>query len=84
MTWFQSNETGISSSLFARFGTPGLFLFGHVKGKLTGYRSETPSELLVRIRVILAEIPRETLTTVFREWMERLHKCVQVDGEYVG
>jgi hypothetical protein len=48
-----------------------------------GYRVETPSELLVRIRVILVEIPRETLNAVFLEWMERLQKCVQVDGEYV-
>jgi hypothetical protein len=49
-----------------------------------GYRTETPSELLVRIRVILAEIPREILNAVFLEWMERLQKCVQVNGEYVG
>jgi hypothetical protein len=60
-----------------------LFLFGDVKGKLMGYRAETPPELLVRIRVILAEIPRETLNAVFLEWMERLQKCMQVDGEYV-
>jgi hypothetical protein len=49
-----------------------------------GFRAETPSEFLVRVRVILAEIPRETLNTVFLEWVERLQKCVQVDGEYVG
>jgi hypothetical protein len=60
------------------------FLFGYVKGKLMGYRAETPSELLVRIRVILAEIPRGTLSAVFLEWMERLQRCVQVDNEYVG
>jgi hypothetical protein len=42
-------------------------LFGYVKGKLMGYRAGTPSELLVRIRVILAEIPRETLNAVFLE-----------------
>jgi hypothetical protein len=48
------------------------------------YRAETPSELLVRIRVILAEIPREILNTVFLEWMERLRQPVQVDDEYVG
>jgi hypothetical protein len=59
-------------------------LFGYVKGKLMGYRAETPSELLVRIRVVLAEIPRETLNAVLLEWMERLQKCVQVDGKYVG
>jgi hypothetical protein len=35
-----------------------------------GYRAETPSELLVRIRVILAEIPRETSNAVFFEWMD--------------
>jgi hypothetical protein len=49
-----------------------------------GYRAETLSKLLVCIRVILAEIPRETLNAVFLEWMERFQKCVQVDGEYVG
>jgi hypothetical protein len=59
--------------LFARVDTLGLFpffLFGDVKGKLMGYRAETPSELLVRIRVILAEIPRETLNGIFLEWMD--------------
>jgi hypothetical protein len=43
------------------------FLFGYVKGKLMGYRAETPSKLLVRIRVILVEIPREILNAVFLE-----------------
>jgi hypothetical protein len=52
----------LASSDFSRFG--------YLEGKLTGYRAETPSELLVHIRVILAEIPRETLNTVFLEWME--------------
>jgi hypothetical protein len=60
------------------------FVFGYIKGRLMGYRAETPSELLARIRVILEEIPREILNAVFLEWMERLQKCVQVDGEYVG
>jgi hypothetical protein len=40
-------------------------------------------QFLVRIRVILAEIPRETLNAVFLGWMERFQKCLQVDGEYV-
>jgi hypothetical protein len=34
------------------------------------YCAETPSELLVCIRVILVEIPRETLNAVFLEWMD--------------
>jgi hypothetical protein len=49
-----------------------------------GYRAETPSKLLVHIRVILAEIPRETLNAVLLEWMEQLQNCVQVECEYVG
>jgi hypothetical protein len=49
-----------------------------------GSHAETPSEFLVCIRIILADIPRETLNAVFLEWMERLQKCAQVDGEYVG
>jgi hypothetical protein len=61
-----------------------LFLFGYIKETLMGYRAEAPSDLLVRIQVILSEIPRETLNAVFLEWMERLQKCVQVDCEYVG
>jgi hypothetical protein len=41
------------------------FLSGYVKRKPMGYRAETPSDLLVRIQVILAEIPREALKAVF-------------------
>jgi hypothetical protein len=81
----QSNETGTSSPYSPDLAPSDFFLLGYVKGKPMGYRAETPSELLVRIRVILAEIPRETLNAVFSNgWMERLQKCVQVDGEYVG
>jgi hypothetical protein len=50
-----------------------------------GYRAEIPSEILVRIRVILEEIPRETLNAVFLELMdEAIAKWVQVDREDVG
>jgi hypothetical protein len=56
---FQSNEIGNSSPCSLDLATSDFFLFGYIKGKLMGYRAETPSELLVRIRVILAEIPQE-------------------------
>jgi hypothetical protein len=53
------------------------FLFGYVKGKLMGYRAETPSELLVRIRVILAEIPPETLNALFSNgWSDCKNACI--------
>jgi hypothetical protein len=44
---------------------PDFFLFSYINGKLMGYCAETPSELLGRIRVILAEIPPETLNAAF-------------------
>jgi hypothetical protein len=59
-------------------------LFGYLKRKLMGYRAESESELPVRIRVILAEIPREVLNTVFLEWMDRLRKCIDTNGDYVA
>jgi hypothetical protein len=80
----QSNETGTSSSYSPDLAPSDFPIFGYVKGKLMGYRAETPSELLVHIRVILVEIPLETLNAVFLEWMERLQKCVHADCEYVG
>jgi transposase len=60
------------------------FLFGYVKRKLMGYHAESPFELLIRIRVILSEMPRETLNAAFLEWMERLRKCIDTNEEYVG
>jgi hypothetical protein len=80
----QSNETGTLFPYSPDLAPSDFLFFGYVKRKLMGYRAETPSELLVRIRVILAEIPQETLNAVFLEWIERLQKCVQGDGEYVG
>jgi hypothetical protein len=75
---------GTSSPLFTSLAPSDFFLFAHVKGKLMGYHAETPSELLVRIRVVLAEIPRETVNACFLEGIRRLQKYVRVDGEYVG
>jgi hypothetical protein len=43
------------------------FLFGYVKRKLMGYHAERLSELLIQIRIILSEIPREALNAVFLE-----------------
>jgi hypothetical protein len=61
-----------------------VFLFGSVKRKLMGYRAKGESELLVRIRLILAETRRHVLNAVSLEWMDRLHKCIDTDREHVG
>jgi hypothetical protein len=66
----QSTETGTSSPHSPDLPPSNFFLSRYIKGKLMGHLAETPSELLVRIRVILAEIPRETLNAVFLEWMD--------------
>jgi histone-lysine N-methyltransferase SETMAR len=57
------------------------FLVGPVKGKLMGYQADSAAELLVRIQVILADIPPKVLNTVFLEWMQRLQKYIDSDGE---
>jgi hypothetical protein len=60
------------------------FLFGDVKRKLMGYRAESEWELLVRIRVTLAEIPGALLGAVFFDLMDRLQKCIETNGDSVG
>jgi hypothetical protein len=49
-----------------------------------GYRAESESEFLVRIGVILAEIRQDVLNAIFFEWMDRLQKCIQTNGDHVG
>jgi hypothetical protein len=60
-------ETGTSSPYSPDLASSdfSFLLFGYVKWKLMRYRAETPSEPPVRIRVIMAEIPQETLNAVF-------------------
>jgi hypothetical protein len=61
-----------------------LSLFGYVKRNPMGYRAENLSELLIGIQVILTAIPGETLIEVFLEWMKRLQRCIDRNGEFVG
>jgi hypothetical protein len=49
-----------------------------------GYRAESEWELLVRIGVMLAEMPQGVLNAVFLEWTDRQHKCIHINGDYVG
>jgi hypothetical protein len=52
-------------------------LFVRIKRKLMGYHAESLSELLIRIRVILSEIPGETLNAIlpaFSGWIEQTLK----------
>jgi len=59
------------------------FLFGYIKEKLKGFEFANGEELLSAINEILAAIPADTLLRVFHEWMERLERCIELDGDYV-
>jgi hypothetical protein len=43
---------------------------------------DEPDELMSVIQEILSGIDRETLDAIFQEWMIRLQKCIDGNGEY--
>jgi hypothetical protein len=53
-----------------------LFLFGHLKNRLQGQQFASADELLSRVREILDEISVDSLEAVFREWINRLDRCI--------
>jgi len=59
------------------------FLFGFLKMALEGRNLKSAEDLLAEVRVILESIPQTTLQMVYGEWVQRLHKCIQINGEYV-
>jgi hypothetical protein len=56
------------------------FFFGHVKRLLQGTDFQTAEELLDGVVRILADIPLETLTATFHEWLLSLQACIDSDG----
>jgi transposase len=48
------------------------YLFGHVKGRLTGRQFESREDLFEAIRNILTAFPREKLIEVFLKWERKL------------
>jgi hypothetical protein len=60
------------------------YLFGHVQGLLRGESFETGGQLLLAVEGILSSLTKWTLTKVFLEWMKRLERCIETDGDYVG
>jgi hypothetical protein len=59
-------------------------LFGHVKRMLMESQVESLSELLVGLRVILSEIPREELNEIFLDYIERLQKYIDINKKIIG
>jgi hypothetical protein len=61
----------------------GFFLFGALKGQISGCISGSPDELVEAIREVATAIPRTTFERAFLEWEERLHRCIDINGAYV-
>jgi histone-lysine N-methyltransferase SETMAR len=59
------------------------YLFGTVKTALLGSAFSNEDELLQGITEVLSNIPPEQLEAAFENWLVRLDKCIQQQGEYV-
>jgi hypothetical protein len=59
------------------------YLFGYAKGCLAGRSFVDSLELFEGLRGILGSIEKVILQAVFLEWMDRLKKCIQTNGEYI-
>jgi histone-lysine N-methyltransferase SETMAR len=61
----------------------GFYLFGYIKRNLSGTSFDEGEELLSAIVDILDSIEKATLNRVFLEWMERLRRCLDINGDSV-
>jgi hypothetical protein len=59
------------------------FLFGAVKGRLQGRVFEEPDQLLTEVRALCQSYANQTLTRVFLDWMKRLRRTIDSDGDLV-
>jgi hypothetical protein len=60
------------------------YLFVHVEGLLRGESFETGERLLLAVEGISRSLEKWLLTKVFLEWMKRLERGIETDGDYVG
>jgi hypothetical protein len=60
------------------------YLFGYIKHQLQGHEFTEGTELVSAISEILNQIPINTLVDVSDDWMRRLQRCNDINGEYVA
>jgi hypothetical protein len=60
------------------------YLFDHVKCLLRGESFETDEDLLSAVEVILRTLEKSTLSRLFLEWMTRLERYIETNGDHVG
>jgi hypothetical protein len=66
----------------ARRIPPSYQLFGCVKRCFAGLSFEDADQLLAAVEGVPESIEKMTLQTFFLEWMDRLRKCIGINGEY--
>jgi histone-lysine N-methyltransferase SETMAR len=59
------------------------YLFGYIKRNLSGTSFDEGEELLSAIVDILDSLETATLNRVFLVWMERLRRCLDINGDSV-
>ena len=59
------------------------FLFGYLKKLLEGLFFENDEDLFKKVCQILHSIKRETLESVYDEWIKRLELCLEKKGDYL-
>jgi hypothetical protein len=65
------------------FALPDFFLFDALKGQLAGRPFGSANELVEEICETTKAIPRAKHETVFLEWEESLHRCIDINSAYV-
>jgi hypothetical protein len=60
------------------------YLFGYVKGHLAGLSVGDADELLKVVEDVLEGIDKDTMQTVFLEWMDRSGKEIATNGDYAN
>jgi hypothetical protein len=58
------------------------YLFSRVKHCLRGQSFETTNELFLAFDAVLSGIEKWTLHAAFLDWMQRLRKCIEANGNY--
>jgi len=59
------------------------FLFGFHKTKLKGRKFHSEEETFKAVQEILQSVDRQMLQEAYNEWIIRLHRCIERNGEYV-
>jgi hypothetical protein len=59
------------------------YLFGDIKGLLAGSSFTDPDRLLFAVEEICEHIEKPGLERAFLNWMKRLRRCIETNGELV-